>query len=133
MKIPAHRQEKSNATHNSCVFIQLLHVVYIRETFVEVYIDIVPQMHSSIAHGQIDKCILLVSLFRIPTKYFNNFFKTAFTFVPMAQMFFAKTIKFPQWSHEDFSFGSFQESIFFNPTQKGEIIIIVQSFVFRKA
>ena len=105
--------------------------------FVEVYIDIVPQMHLSIARGQIDKCILLVSLFRIPTKDFNNFFKTdiltAFTFVLMAQMFFAKTIKFSQCSHEDFSFGSFQESIFFNSTQKGEIIIIAQSFVFRKA
>jgi len=58
---------------------------------------------------------------------------TAFTFVLMAQMFFAKTIKFSQCSHEDFSFGSFQESIFFNSTQKGEIIIIAQSFVFRKA
>ena len=64
--------------------------MYIRETFVEVYIDIVPQMHLSIAHGQFDKCLLLVSLLRIPIKDFSNFFKTAFTFVLMAQMFFAK-------------------------------------------
>ena len=90
-------------------------------------------MHLSIAHGQFDKCLLLVSLLRIPIKDFNNFFKTASTFVLMAQMFFAKTIKFPQCSHEDFLFGSFQESIVLNPTQKGEIIIIAQSFVFRKA
>ena len=40
----------------------------------------------------------------------------------------AKAIQLPPCSHKDFLSGSFQESIFLNPTTKGEIITIAQSF-----
>ena len=40
----------------------------------------------------------------------------------------AKAIQLPSCSHKDLLCGSFQESIFLNPTTKGEIITIAQSF-----
>ena len=45
----------------------------------------------------------------------------------------AKAIQLPSCSHKDFLSGSFQESIFFNPTTKDEIITIAQSFASGKA
>ena len=42
----------------------------------------------------------------------------------------AKAIQLPSCLHKDFLSGSFQESIFFNPTTKDEIITTAQSFNF---
>ena len=47
-------------------------------------------------------------------------------------MFFAKTIKLPQYSHKDFLSESFPESIFLNLKTNGEMIIIAHSFVSTK-
>jgi len=45
----------------------------------------------------------------------------------------ARKIQSPPCSHNDFLFGAFLESIFFNPTTKDEIITIAQSFASGKA
>ena len=45
----------------------------------------------------------------------------------------ARKIQSPPCSHKDFLSGAFQESIFFNPTNKDEIITIAQSFASGKA
>ena len=45
----------------------------------------------------------------------------------------AKAIQLPSCSHKDFLSGSFQESLFFNPTTKDEIITIAQSLASGKA
>jgi len=91
MKILAHWQEKINAIHDCCVFIKLLHAVYITEAFVEVYIDIVPQMHLEICCTWSNSQIFITgnSLFRIPKKDFT-FLKLLFLLFSWAQMLFCK-------------------------------------------
>ena len=96
-------------------------------SFVEVYVHrlcAASAFINFIDWGQMEKCLLLVTLLKIPTKDLNNLLNRPF-FILMG----AKTIKLPQCLHKDFLSESFQESIFFNPTTNGEITIITHFFV----